>query len=299
MRMHATACQPLAHGRLRGIGWAFAMATIVLAACGGAPEEPLVVTPAPKVIDPIPVPTTPTPAPSPTLLAGLYKGAFQSNLNREFLALVVPEAGKTVHVYGWYYNAADLRLAHLYEGQLELGVEGNAANVPQSWRVIEGASNYPAAASVATATLNQLLADLSISRNSVSNYRLKLDALPQAGYDFNVAPMDLSNSRWNGFWSSINDTAEGRLQFGSNSALDTSDTLWSCLSGGAATWKWTAQSLNFFKVTVSLGSMTLCPEWQKHKLEGVATVSKQNGVYQLDMMLLDGTGAGISYRGTR
>jgi hypothetical protein len=57
--------------------------------------------------------------------------------------------------------------------------------------------------------------------------------------------------------------------------------------------------LNYFKVTLSLGSITLCPEWQRQSLEGVATVSKQNDVYQLDMMLLDGKGAGISYRGTR
>ena len=294
MTMQATSHTRPERGRLHGISRAIALATLLLAACGGVPEEPLVEAPALPASEPIP------PAPPATLLAGLYKGALDSNPNREFLALVVPEVGKNVHVYGWYYNANDLHLAHLYEGQLELGIEGNAAHVPQSWRVIEGANNYPAIASVSASSLKQLLATLSVSRSSVSNYTLTAEALSQAGYEVSATPMNLSNSSWNGHWSSGNNTAVGRLQFGTNGTPDVSGTNWACFSGNAPlTWKWTAQSLNYFKVTLSLGSITLCPEWQRQSLEGVATVSTQNGVYQLDMMLLDGKGAGISYRGTR
>jgi hypothetical protein len=279
---------------VRGIGRTLATAALLLAACGGVvTERPLVEAPAPQASEPTP------PVPPATLLAGLYKGNLDSNPSREFLALVVPGAGKNVHLYGWYYNANDLRLAHLYKGELELGIEGDAANVAQSWRVIEGANWYPANASVSASSLKQLSAKLSISRSSVSNYTLTAEALPQAGYDLSATPMNLSNSSWNGHWSSANTTAVGRLQFGVNGAPDASDTFWNCLSGNAATWKWTAQSLNYFKVTLSIGSITLCPSWEKQVLEGVATVSKQNDVYQLDMMLLDGKGAGISYRGTR
>jgi hypothetical protein len=271
------------------------MATLLLAACGGVvTERPLVEAPAPQASEPTP------PAPPATLLAGLYKGNLDSNPSREFLALVVPDVGKNVHVYGWYYNANDLHLAHLYKGELELGIEGNATNVAQSWRVIEGANSYPANASASASSLQQLSAKLSISRSSVSNYTLTAEALPQARYEVSATPMNLSNTSWNGHWSSKNDTAVGRLQFGANGAPDVSGTNWQCFSGNTPlTWKWTAQSLNYFKVTLSLGSITLCPEWQKQSLEGVATVSTQNGVYQLDMMLLDGKGAGISYRGTR
>jgi len=282
-----------ARWHLLGVGRIFAIAALMLAACGGVPEEPLVTPPASKVSEPTP------PAPPATVLAGLYKGTLDSNPSREFLALVVPDVGKNVHVYGWYYNAIDLHLAHLYEGQLELGIEGNAANVPQSWRVIEGVNSYPANASVSASSLKQLLAKLSITRSSVSSYTLSAEALPQAGYDVKTSPMDLSNSSWNGHWSSRNDTAVGRLQFGSNGTPDVSGTNWPCFSGNAPlTWKWTPQPLNYFKVTLSLGSITSC-QWEKQTLEGVATVSTQNGVYQLDMMLLDGKGAGISYRGTR
>ena len=297
MTMQATSHTKPAPGRLRGISRALAMATLLLAACGGvAPEQPLVEAPplpASEVTPPAP------PAPPVTRLAGLYKGKLDSKPS-EFLALVVPDLGKNVHVYGWYYNANDLHLAHLYKGELELGIEGNATNVAQSWRVIEGANSYPANASASASSLQQLSAKLSISRSSVSNYTLTAEALPQAGYDVSATPMNLSNSSWNGHWSSKNDTAVGRLQFGATGAPDVSGTNWQCFSGSAPlTWKWTPQSLNYFKVTLSLGSITLCPEWQRQSLEGVATVSTQNGVYQLDMMLLDGKGAGISYRGTR
>ena len=293
--MQATSHPRPASRRLRGIRQALAMTTLLLAACGGVlTEQPLVDPPAAAPSEPTP------PTPPATLLAGLYKGNLDSNPSREFLALVVPELGKNVHVYGWHYNANDPRLAHLYKGELELGIEGNAANVAQSWRVIEGANNYPATASASASSISQLSAKLSISRSSVSDYTLTAAALPQAGYDFSAMPMNLSNSSWNGHWSSGNNTAEGRLQFGANGATDVSGTNWQCFSGNAPpTWKWTAQSLNYFKVTLSLGSITLCPEWQRQSLEGVATVSMQNGVHQLDMMLLDGKGAGISYRGTR
>jgi len=55
---------------------------------------------------------------------------------------------------------------------------------------------------------------------------------------------------------------------------------------------------NIFQVTLTLGPITGC-DWQNKTLSGPAIVSQQNGQTQLDMMLLDGTGAGISYRGTR
>ena len=293
MTKQSTACKSPAPWPVRVMAYGFAVTALVLSACGGVPDKTL---PAPE-----PTASEPTPpAPPATLLAGLYKGTLDSNPNREFLALIVPALGKDVQVYGWYYNADDQHLAHLYAGQLELGIEGNASNVPNSWRIIEGVNSYPATANVATSTLQQLHADLSISRSSVSNYKLSATALPPTGCDVNAAPVSLSNSNWNGYWSTRNNTAAGRLQFGSNGAANASDTFWPCFSGSAPlTWTWTAQSLNYFKVTLSLGSMTLCPEWQKQYLEGVATVSRQNGGDQLDMMLLDGTGAGISYRGTR
>ncbi len=291
---------PLIRGRLssllRSLSRSFAAVALVLAACGGTPDALVVDTPAPDASSP----TTPTvPA---TALAGLYKGALGSNPKREFLALVVPASEQTVQVYGWYFGAADPHLAHLYSGQLALGVQGVAANVAQSWKVSEGIESapFPATANISAGSLSHLLADISISRSSPTNYRLAADSLSSDSYQFDAPPAALHSSLWDGYWSSKTNTIGGRLAFGPQGLADVSGSLWECFRGHPPlTWSWTAQSFNYFKVTLSLGPITLCRDWENRTLQGVAVVSKQNGVDQLDMMLLDGTGAGISYRGTR
>ena len=278
------------------LGSICAAATLALAACGGTPDALIVDPPAAKASDPVP------PGPAATVLAGLYKGTLDSNPNHEFLAMVVPASGKNVQVYGWYYGAADAHLAHLYSGQLELGTLGIASNVPQTWKVSEGIDPNPylATANVSNGSLTKLVADLSIGRSSITNYQLVTDGLSATSYNFNAAPIDLRTSQWNGYWSSKANTVSGKMVFGANAMPNVSDTLWSCFAGTPPlTWTWAAQSTNYFKVTLSLGSITLCQDWQNRRLEGVAVISRQNGLDQLDMMLLDGTGAGISYRGTR
>ena len=278
---------------LRRWGAICATASLALAACGGTPDPVTVDPPAAKTSDPVP------PGPPATVLAGLYKGTLDGNPNREFLAMVVPATGKNVQVYGWYYGAADPHLAHLYSGQLELGTLGIASNVSQTWKVSEGIDPNPylAIANVSNSSLSKLVADLSIGRSSVTNYKLSADGIIAPSYNFNAAPMDLSTSQWNGYWSSKVNTVSGKVVFGANASLNVSDTAWDCFKNGTPlTWTWAAQTSNYFKVTLSLRSITNC-EWQNKSLEGVAVVSRQNGMDQLDMMLLDGTGAGISYRG--
>ena len=294
MNIHASASLARAPRRPRQIGWMLSISALILAACGGAPEVAVIDTSEPKAS--VPTPSTP-PA---TVLAGLYKGYFDDKTNREFLALVVPARAETVKVYGWYFGAADSRLAQLYSGELELGIQGNASNVPQSWKVSEGDSfPYSADASATTGSLSNLLTTLSVSRSSVGNYRLAADALATASYNFNTNPINLGVSPFNGFWSSKTSVLGGGLLLSTTGTPDVSDTAWDCFKNGTPpTWTWAAQTSNYFKVTLSLGSITNC-EWQNKSLEGVAVVSRQNGRDQLDMMLLDGTGAGISYRGTR
>lgn len=286
-------------GRRSACLLAGAAAALLLSACGAQTEAEITQTPAPPPASE-PAPPASESAPPATQLAGLYQGSISGNASREFLALVVPETDKTVHVYGWYYNADDSHLAHLYDGQLALGILGSAANVPQTWRVIEGSNSYPASANVSASSLNQLTASIAVSRSTVTTYQLSANALGWANYDFNRPPPDVSTSRWDGYWSSRTDTFAGSLQFGAAAALDATATLWPCLAPGAPqAWEWTAQSYNTYKVRLSLGPNTYCPSWQNRQMAGVATVSVQNGRTQLDMMLLDGTGAGISYRGTR
>ena len=127
-----------------------------------------------------------------------------------------------------------------------------------------------------------------------------VSALPSNGYDFNTPPTGLSSTSWSGTWSDRINTLGTALQFDASGGVNatTSET---CLSSGTS-FTWVAHPLypgkNIFKVTLTLGSITGC-DWQNKTLSGIAIVSKQAVGYQLDMMLLDGTGAGISYRGTR
>ena len=102
-------------------------------------------------------------------------------------------------------------------------------------------------------------------------------------------------------------TAPGStLQFGASGAVNAnqSTTIARCVfsQGAGTSFTWVAHPAypdkNIFKVTLTLGSITAC-DWKNKTLSGIAIVSKQGAAYQLDMMLLDGTGAGISYRGTR
>lgn len=279
----------------------FVLAALVLSACGGAPDTSLVNSPDPGASSPV------TPGPSATVLGGLYRGYLDSDLNHEFLALVVPGTGLNVKVYGWYYGAGDAHLAHLYTGDLVRGTQGAATSVLQSWKVREGDFYYPASATVSSGSLSHLTAALSVSRNSVGNYSLAADALLTAAYNPSATPMDLRNSQWNGYWSSKSNTISGTLAFGADGTPDVSDTGWNCFSSTVAppadphlSWQWTAQASNFFKVTLSVPSITGCTDWEHHSFTGVAVVSQSGSAYQLDMMLLDDSGNfGISYRGTR
>jgi hypothetical protein len=135
-------------------------------------------------------------------------------------------------------------------------------------------------------------------------------ALPSKEYEFNSSPTGLRDTFWNGTWSDrleTSGTAPGStLQFGANGFVNAnqSTTIARCVfsQGAGTSFTWAIHpsypDKNIFKVTLNLGSITAC-DWQNKTLSGIAVVSQKVAGPQLDMMLLDGTGAGISYRGTR
>ena len=291
--------------RLNGLRHILLLICIVFAACSGGTgsvtEQGQTPTPDAAISN-----ATKTADQVPTVLAGLYKGALVEDPQpKDFLTLIVPGPDGVVQAYGWYNGATDARVAYLYTGQLTLGTGGTASNVPQSWTV-SGADEtinscgypYAANANVYGSSLSQLHADLSVSRCSTSDYKLVANALPASGYNFNATPTNLANTRWNGFWSSKTSIISGKIVFDANGRPNVSDTNWDCFKGSPElSWTWPAQTLNFFKPTLTLGSITACP-WEGRHLEGVAVVSTQNSSVQLDMMLLDDTGRGFSFHGT-
>ena len=246
-----------------------------------------------------------------TELQGLYKGKLL-NTTDEFLILVATDTGNNTLAYAWYRKAAKPLVAHLYHGPLTLGTAGQASSAAKAWNIGEGTNNYPGTATITGGSLSNMIADISITRsNVVAKSQMVASALPNNEYDFNTPPTGLSGTLWNGTWSDRGETSGtapgSTLQFGASDVVNAnqSTTIARCVFSqlpGTSSFTWVAHPLypskNIFKVTLTLGSITGC-DWQNKTLSGIAIVSKQGTGHQLDMMLLDGTGAGISYRGTR
>jgi hypothetical protein len=245
-----------------------------------------------------------------TRLEGLYN-VNPINTSDEFLILVAPDAGRDVQAYAWYRKASQPLVAHLYHGPLTLGSVGQASSGPATWKIGEGSNNYLGTATITGASLSAMIADISISRNAVvATSQMVVSALPGNDYGFNNAATGLSTDTWNGVWSDRSETSStapgSRLLFAINGSVNAnqSTTIARCVfsQGGGTSFSWVPHpsyvGKNIFQVTLTLGPITGC-DWQNKTLSGPAIVSQQNGQTQLDMMLLDGTGAGISYRGTR
>ena len=244
-----------------------------------------------------------TPA-GPTQVEGLYMGNL-INTSDEFLILVAPDTGLN-QAYAWYRKASQPLVAHLYHGPLTLGTVGQASSGGATWKIGEGSNNYLGTATITGASLSAMIADISITRNNaVASSQMVVSALPSNDYGFNNALTDLRSTSWTGSWSSRGNNTGSSLIFDSNGTANVSQsiTIEGCTyAANQQTWIWSAHPSgnNIFNVQLGLvsGGLTSC-FWAGKPLSGPAIVSQQNGQTQLDMMLLDGTGAGISYRGTR
>ena len=249
-----------------------------------------------------------TPLTGQTQLQGLYKGNLLNNSDSEFLILVTPiTANSPAYAYAWYRPSLQLNVAHTYHGPLTLGLQGVASSAG-NWSVNEGALTYPAIAAIRGGSLNAMIADISVSRsNAASTSQMIAKALSANEYLLNSV---LSGPTWTGNWYIGGGNTGYQLTFGSSpnqSATGSADILLSlgngCLFNSYApirqTWTWSARPgpINVFDITLQLGSLITAPCYLQ--LSGPAVISHQNNRDQLDMMLLDGTGAGISYRGTR
>jgi len=283
----------------------------VLQGCGGNESVTTLIEDTPPTVDEAKRNSilTNTP-PGPTQLQGLYKGKLL-NTTDEFLILVAPDTANNVLAYAWYRKATQPLVAHLYQGSIKLGTAGKASSTEKAWNIGEGDKNYLGTATITGGSLSNMIADFSITRsNVVAKSQMVVSALPSNEYVLNSSPTGLSDTFWNGTWSDRGETSGtapwSTLKFDTNGFVNANQStkIARCdFSQGAGTsFTWVAHPLypskNIFKVTLTLGSITGC-DWQNKTLSGIAIVSKQGTGHQLDMMLLDGTGAGISYRGTR
>lgn len=276
---------------------------LLIAACGGVlPETPLVEPPAPKASE--------TPAQAPvhpaTELAGLY--LYVNGANQiEYLGLAIPSASNSTDAewYAWHRQTSGGD-PWLYHGFFTLSVDGKAQSSSAGISLAKG-NSAPSSVSITLTQASKNSFTASVTENNVTNPTSSgyTAQSVQTGFVLTTSALttDLSGT-WTGTWLDSGSTFGARtLQFSDNGAI-TGITLGNCtldlVLQPAARW-------NYFVAGATLNPQSGCV-WtldsqyrpQTKTLQGVAVIQASvNGHAQLDMMLLDGNGAGISYRGTR
>ena len=280
---------------------ALGLVSLVIAACGGpVPEEPLMEAPVPKASEAL------APVHPATEMAGLY--AYTNNTNQmEYLGLAIPSASSSTDAewFAWHRQTSG-GYPWLYHGFFALSIDGKAQSSSAGVTQAKG-NSPPSSVSITLTQASKNSFTASVTDNNVTNptpsgYTAQA---VQTGFVFTASALMTDLSRdWTGTWFDSGSTFASRtLQFSANGAIN-SITLGNCtldlVLQPAVRW-------NYFVASATLNPQSGCV-WtldslnrpQTKKLQGIAVIQTSvNGQAQLDMMLLDGTGAGISYSGTR
>ena len=297
------------HWRETAGAMALAFAALMLASCGGvAPEEPVVTSPTSPASGANPsVPVTDIVAAHPaTQLSGLYAYTDVAN-HVEYLSLAIPPANSNSDTewFAWHRQTAG-GYPWLYHGFFALSVDGNAKS--SSVGVTQAKGNIsPSSVSITLTQASKTSFTASVTDNNVSNPTTSSYKAQAQQTSFNFANSALTNdlsADWTGTWFDSGSTfGSSTLHFSANGVMN-GIVLGTCtldlILQPAARW-------NYFVAGATLNPQSGCV-WtldsnsrpQIKVLQGIAVIQPSvNGHAQLDMMLLDGKGAGISYRGTR
>lgn len=293
------------HLRQTARAMALGLVSLVIAACGGpVPEEPLVEAPAPNASES----GDPAPVHPATELAGLY--AYTNNTNQmEYLGLAIPSTSSSADAewFAWHRQTSG-GYPWLYHGFFALSIDGKAQSSSAGVTQAKG-NSQPSSVSITLTQASKNSFTASVTDNNVTNPTpsgYTAQAVP-TGFVFTASALtkDLSGD-WTGTWFDSGSTFGARtLQFSANGAIS-SITLNACTLDlnlvPAARWNYydaiaTIDPSKYYQPTCY---WTNNSQGEVKRLKGVAVIQASvNGHAQLDMMLLDGTGAGISYRGTR
>jgi hypothetical protein len=228
----------------------------------------------------------------------------------EYLGLAIPPANSNddAEWFAWHLQTVEDYRPWLYHGFFSLLVDGNAQSSSIGITQAKGNST-PSSVSVTLTQTSKTRFTASVTDNNVINPTTSsyTAQVVQTGFDFSASALlrDVA-SDWTGTWFDSGSTFGNRKLLLSAAGSMTGFELSNCtldLSLQAATRG------NYFLATATIDPNTYTQSgcaWtrgtqgQAKRLQGIAVVqSSGNGHAQLDMMLLDGTGAGISYRGTR
>jgi len=267
---------------------------LVLAACGGqlgSPTSSSVTTPTAPIV-PL------------TEVTGLFSGSV-SGTGAEFLSLLTPN-GNQVNWYGWYFLRGDGLAPYLYSGSLNLSTAGAAQSAANALLVSEAGLRHTASASLTQGSPSGFKAEVTVNRTDAPSapFTLTASALPASAYSAKAAASTsaLAGS-WTGVLSSGLSTYQSILQFDASGKLLRNSAQWECAmdSVGSALQLNAGNGGNFYSASVSIPARSGCtwaPLSSAKSLTGAAVVQRlASGEDQLDMILIDGTGDGISYRG--
>lgn len=291
------------HLRRAARALALGLASLVIAGCGGpiADEAPAA-TPAPIASDtPVQEPVRPA-----TELAGLYTYTNGTTAS-EYLGLAIPSTGSSAETewFAWHRQSADGN-PWLYHGFFILSVDGKAQSSSPGITQVKG-NSQPSTVSITLTQASRVAFSASVTDNQVSN-PTPSSYTAQAvttGFDFSASALPATIAGdWTGTWfDSGSSFASRTLRVAANgtvSAIALDKCTLELRLQPAVQW-------NYFRATATLPPQSGCTwtpsslsEPQTKTLQGIAVIQNRvNGHTQLDMMLLDGTGAGMSYRGTR
>ena len=238
-------------------------------------------------------PTTPTPpTTTATVLSGAYQGtATASSGTQEFVSAITP-AGKFYAMYFWS------SIPDIYAGSVTLGVNGNAT--VSALRAFQNGANagpYTATVTGASST-SYVLSPVGGGDRTPSS--VSATALSTTS--------DLSASAWTGTWSDsalVGALANQSLAFDSTGVLTNFNFFTSCSATGTTLSVQPISGASLYNVTLNIPQITGCVRTETSAVEmtGVAFVYPLTTVpgktQRLDMVMVDSTGSGITFRGER
>jgi hypothetical protein len=238
-------------------------------------------------------PTTPTPpTTTATILSGAYQGtATASSGVKEFVSAITP-AGKFYAMYFWS------SIPDIYEGSVTLGVNGNAT--VSALRAFQNGANagpYTATVTGASST-SYAISPVGFSVRTPSS--VSAAALSTTS--------DLSASAWTGTWSDsslVGALANQSLAFDGTGVLNNFNFYSSCRSASTSLSVQPISGASLYNVTLNIPQITGCDRTETSAvvMTGVAFVYPLTTVpgktQRLDMVMVDSTGSGITFRGER
>ena len=265
-----------------------------LAGCGGTVSDAVA-----------PEGTVNPPAALSTALQGVYGATFDG---KEFVSVITPE----LNWYALYFE----RLAHtnpdIFSGLLNPGINGLASITDlRAFQIAKSAVPLSGTASINAATLQNYSVNISGITSAQGN-SLSFSATALSPTAYNLAKTALYADvqgvpAWQGNWYDGETSNTSLLQFAATGTASSVATLNYCdLSNLALT---PMAGINMFKVSLNIpvkGSGGICLRTKDRlagiNFGGVAFIYKSplpDKSWRLDLIAVDSTGSGISFRGER